>query len=528
MTRLPRLVLSVITMLAPLTAGAIVAAGVQAGSKGTVAMNVATEPLRPARAAALEPSGPPKARATSAEDDDHGSDLGEGPVVLPGPSLAAWEPEPAAPPVALPELPPDVSLDDDEAPLLASAFHFDAHVFRRPGRDPYVTGVVRRGTVLPVKGVLGGPGCRGGRWYRLVGGGAVCTRKGFNVGVETPELDHLPALPDQPLPYRYGMVVRQGAPRFYSLPTNRLYAEARAAIADGRGLPDGVEKAMKGEYYLAIHRLEDNPDGVAYYRTVRGRYVRAEDVELVPPPSMVGVPLDEGAAGLPLAFVWRAPDDDEAPGAKGAPLYRIDGEEREPVGHADKHARFRVVEETEDGFVVGPDGLAVRRDHVRIVRAIDRPEDEDIPADARWIHVELAEQTLVAYEGDRPVYATLVASGKDGYDTPRGHFQVRLKYVSTTMNGDDPIDGFYEVEEVPWTMYYFEGYALHGAYWHDEFGGVRSHGCTNLAPADARWLYFWSAPEVPAGWHGRRYPKGGTHLLFTRNPRDAEEPASPS
>jgi len=527
MARSPRLLLSTLTLLTPLAAGALIAVGVQAGSKSTAAAATAGSPTAlagiggmpvaalPAGSAAADGAGP----GTAADAADE-----PGPIVLPGPSLASWRPDPPAPTV---ELPTDAALattdlDDDDAPLIASAFHFDAHVFRRPGSNPYVTGLVRRGTVIPVKGSLHGPGCRRGRWYRLVGGGAVCTRQGFNVGQETPELDHLPAKPNRPLPYRYGKVLWSGAPRFYDLPTARLDADTREAIADHDPLPEGVERAMKGEYYVAIHRLEERAeDGVAYYRTVRGRYVRADDVELVPPPSMLGVRLGEGAATLPLAFVRREPTDGEDAGAKGAPLYRLPGDDAGPdaapevVGHAEKHARFRVVDER-DGFVVGPDGLAVKRDHVRVVRAAGRPEDEDIPAGVRWIHVDLAEQTLVAYEGDRPVYATLVASGKDGYDTPRGLFRIRLKHLSTTMNGDDPIDGFYEVEEVPWTMYYFEGYALHGAYWHDEFGGVRSHGCTNLAPADARWLYYWTEPDVPAGWHGRRYPKGGTRVWFTR------------
>jgi hypothetical protein len=84
------------------------------------------------------------------------------------------------------------------------------------------------------------------------------------------------------------------------------------------------------------------------------------------------------------------------------------------------------------------------------------------------------------------------------------------------MRGEDPVDGPYEVEEVPWTMYYSGGYALHGAYWHDQFGRVRSHGCTNLAPADARWLLRWTDPPLPAGWHSIRPPTrdGGTRVYI--------------
>jgi lipoprotein-anchoring transpeptidase ErfK/SrfK len=113
------------------------------------------------------------------------------------------------------------------------------------------------------------------------------------------------------------------------------------------------------------------------------------------------------------------------------------------------------------------------------------------------------------------VFATLVSSGKPGHDTPTGAFRVRHKHVSTTMRGEDPIDGPYEVEEVPWTMYYSGGYALHGAYWHDAFGRVRSHGCTNIAPADARWLLRWTDPPLPAGWHSiRRRPNTAGTLVY--------------
>ncbi len=66
------------------------------------------------------------------------------------------------------------------------------------------------------------------------------------------------------------------------------------------------------------------------------------------------------------------------------------------------------------------------------------------------------------------------------------------------LNGEDP----YSVATVPWTQFFSpeKGLALHTAYWHDVFGTRRSHGCVNLAPRDARWLYFWSDPQVPPGW----------------------------
>lgn len=155
---------------------------------------------------------------------------------------------------------------------------------------------------------------------------------------------------------------------------------------------------------------------------------------------------------------------------------------------------------------------AVPLAHLRIARL--RPRPASVGEGKKWIHVDLDEQVLVAYEGDTPVFATLVATGKEGYDTPTGLFRIRHKHITTTMRGDHPIDGVYDVAEVPWTMYYDRSYALHGAYWHDAFGAVRSHGCTNISPNDARFLFGWSTPSVPEHWHGVR--EDGTRVLLTR------------
>jgi hypothetical protein len=206
-----------------------------------------------------------------------------------------------------------------------------------------------------------------------------------------------------------------------------------------------------------------------------------------------------------------------------ATVFRLDAEQAlTPVGTAEPHARVSAIREAEiDGhpLVVAPDNLALPRERVRIARRIKRPTD--VPRGAKWIHVDLAEQTLVAYEGNDPVFATLVSSGKGKeFATPIGLFQIREKHISITMSGPDPDHGVYEVGEVPWTLYYHDSYALHGAYWHDDFGQTRSHGCTNIAPADARWLFYWTDGDVPPGWNGIRNIKG-TWVYLTDNVDDA-------
>jgi lipoprotein-anchoring transpeptidase ErfK/SrfK len=187
----------------------------------------------------------------------------------------------------------------------------------------------------------------------------------------------------------------------------------------------------------------------------------------------------------------------------------------------------------------------------------------------KWIDVSITEQVLVLYEGKKPVYATLVSTGRDKLGDPketlstlRGTFRLQSKHIAAAMDseenssvsggsrghapklsanaaetterlkkaeaegksldaedrrrlanidkGRDPEYGItmrrgsadFELRDVPWIQYFASGYALHGAYWHDVFGIARSHGCVNLAPIDARYVFNWTDPPVPKGWHG--------------------------
>jgi len=187
----------------------------------------------------------------------------------------------------------------------------------------------------------------------------------------------------------------------------------------------------------------------------------------------------------------------------------------------------------------------------------------------KWIDVSITEQVLVLYEGKKPVFATLVSTGRDKLGDPkttlstiRGTFRLQSKHIAAAMDseenssvsggsrgherkmsanaaettarlkkaeaegkslddedrrrlaninkGRDPEYGItmrrgsadFELRDVPWIQYFASGYALHGAYWHDVFGIARSHGCINLAPIDARYVFNWTDPPVPKGWHG--------------------------
>ena len=121
-----------------------------------------------------------------------------------------------------------------------------------------------------------------------------------------------------------------------------------------------------------------------------------------------------------------------------------------------------------------------------------------------WVHVDLSSQTLVLYRGEVPVYATLVSSGVEGHETAAGEFTIRRKFVSDTMAdpGSDLGNDRYRIEDVPWTQYFDGSIALHAAFWHAQYGIVHSHGCINLSPNDARYVYGHTWPEIPEGWHG--------------------------
>ena len=124
----------------------------------------------------------------------------------------------------------------------------------------------------------------------------------------------------------------------------------------------------------------------------------------------------------------------------------------------------------------------------------------------RWIDVELASQTLVAYEGTQPVFATLVSTGRGpaGSDsaTPPGVHRIWVKILASDMDNveRDDLDAHYSLEDVPYVQFFDKAVALHGTYWHRDFGRVKSHGCVNLAPLDSRWLFDFTGPHLPAGW----------------------------
>lgn len=127
----------------------------------------------------------------------------------------------------------------------------------------------------------------------------------------------------------------------------------------------------------------------------------------------------------------------------------------------------------------------------------------------KHIYVDLSKQKLYAYEGDKMVYSFDVSTGKWGR-TPTGDFTIWYKTRATRMTGGSG-DDFYDLPNVEWTMFFEgptaaagQGFSLHAAYWHNNFGHPMSHGCVNMRTADAKVLYAWADPVVPAGTYALR------------------------
>jgi lipoprotein-anchoring transpeptidase ErfK/SrfK len=118
-----------------------------------------------------------------------------------------------------------------------------------------------------------------------------------------------------------------------------------------------------------------------------------------------------------------------------------------------------------------------------------KPQDE-FPGDDgnRWIDVDLSDQMLYAYEGNVIVASFLVSTGVPAFPTVTGQYHIYVKYYSTLMSGP----GYY-LPNVPYTMYFYRGYGIHGTYWHNNFGHPMSHGCVNMYTPNAEWMYYWAS-----------------------------------
>lgn len=122
------------------------------------------------------------------------------------------------------------------------------------------------------------------------------------------------------------------------------------------------------------------------------------------------------------------------------------------------------------------------------------------PTNGKWIDINISTQTITAYQGNTPLKSVLVSTGVSWHPTPVGHYKVYMKIQSQTMSGGVGAEAYY-LPNVPWVMYFAGANAIHGTYWHHNFGHPMSHGCVNLTIDDAKWFYDWAEIGTPVITH---------------------------
>ncbi len=226
-------------------------------------------------------------------------------------------------------------------------------------------------------------------------------------------------------------------------------------------------------------------NGNAVYMVEPGAYVRGgSDCKYIALPSFYGFALED------------TPDHAYGWSIDTLPVYRKPGETGSQTRRTLYHYEFvniydREVAGAYEWLQIGLDEW-VRGD--RIAEVVPDPVPPEGVSGSKWITVNLEEKTLSAYEDGQMVFSTLVSVGADGAWTRPGLFQIYVKKTLDDMGGSFLADrsDYYFYEDVPWVMYFDEGRALHGVYWHNSFGAPITHGCVNLSPVDARWMYNWA------------------------------------
>jgi len=149
------------------------------------------------------------------------------------------------------------------------------------------------------------------------------------------------------------------------------------------------------------------------------------------------------------------------------------------------------------------DYYCVPAEHVRLIPDAElTPLSQQIPDEEKHIEVRLADQMVLAYEAGNLVFATRASTGgkrlSGKYTTPDGDYITFHKRPTRHMAAGDIAASGFDLPGVPWVLYITKsGISFHGTYWHNDFGRPRSHGCINLTPQSAKWLYRWCLPVVP-------------------------------
>jgi len=321
---------------------------------------------------------------------------------------------------------------------------------------------------------------------------------------------------------------------------------AAVRVSDQRSVPEGngdaveaaaeppvevpwwqAEDAKDRLHEVTLDKLESDADGVLAKRMVSGFYVAIDKTfswhgrtwykttkGLVAPADRFWQTKGSEFKGVELGTEHRLPMGWVIGVQKSTSAYRIDEAKNtiEPDRTLERFAAVALSGETKNyrgvDYHQTRDGLWVKSRFLRVTEPGDVPSE--LQPGERWIDINLSQQTIVAFEGETPKYATLISSGKKSnikakdHRTPTGSWRIYVKHLTDTMDGDGTAAGDlpYSIEDVPYVMYFHKSYALHGAFWHANYGVEMSHGCINLAPLDAKYFFFFATPTLIEGSHG--------------------------
>jgi len=347
-----------------------------------------------------------------------------------------------------------------------------APVLREPREGARRRGTVRVNTRVPNLGVVRGAGCPGGTWAR-VGPQLYLCAEHVRASSLPPAGESIPRVADgEILPRRYAFVRYDGT-RAYRDPIDAFMDRYEETYGEGFGLVVTERRELRDSAFL---------------ETRRGLWVEEESLTLARGSSFAGREIAEGEAS-DLGWVL----------ANDARVYA------RPGGHVTAHVGRRevvhVASTTRDWVERVGGGFLRERDVAHMTPA---PLPADVQGDERWIDVDVDQQVLTVFAGARPVFATLVSTGlpDPNHATPVGEFHIwaKLAFSDMTNLAQTDVRRNYAIEAVPWVQYFEHANGLHAAFWHDDFGHRRSHGCVNLSPRDARRLFDMTSPALPVGW----------------------------
>jgi L,D-transpeptidase catalytic domain len=382
-----------------------------------------------------------------------------------------------------------------------------------PSPEAERIGYLRAGALLhsTTTEPVGQEGCEDG-WYQLDTGGYACRGRDILVfsGDRLPELRGLQPDRDAVLPYEYA-TVREPTPIYkrlpragevYEVPDTALEMPTPEQAVTVRTIDNPlVLRILRPGFYVSLDRTFQK-DGETYWRTQQNGFIRAKDLRRTGWSDFGGRELDGHGWDLPVAVTR----------GEATKVYRVNdrGKLRVTRDRLARRTWLPVRSRQRIGqsvyLVVADEGL-IRETDVLVIEPVTPPVE--VGEGERWIDVDLAHQALVAYDGKQARYVTLISTGRSrapspelDYRTPQGLYRIQSKHLTSVMDNEEPSAPPYSLEDVPYVMYFKGAYAFHSAFWHDRFGRPRSHGCINLAPNDAKWLYNWAGPDLPQIWHG--------------------------